>query len=364
MIAVLVSAFVIAQAAAQHAPASPAPGRVELVVYSDFQCPFCAVFSKALREVQTKGVDGIPVSVVFKHFPLSFHTQAPLAHRASLAAGEQGKFWEMHDLLFANQRRLQRDDLIAYAKDLGLNLKRFAADLEADRLERTVEADQAEGVAHGVDGTPAFFVNGRGYSGAKSLQQLTALIVAERQRTQALAEITDDLMAAGPAGAPVTIELFADLQSPVTPPAVAVVNDVMKRYPAAVRLQFRNLPLAFHAQAPLAHEAAATAARDGHFWAFVAYLIAHQDSLREQDLIALAGRLGLDEATFASSLHQHRYVGRVEADMQLALRRGIRGSPALLVNGRRIDGVPSVQQLTDYVEAALKAKPATLVEKP
>jgi len=184
--------------------------------------------------------------------------------------------------------------------------------------------------------------------------QLTQLVSNEARRVRAVAEIADSAMSRGPAAAPVTIELFADLQSPVSAPAAAALNDVMKRYPAQVRLQFRNFPLAFHPQAALAHEAAVTAARDGRFWEFVAYALDHQDGLREQDLIALAGRLGLDAEAFAATIHSHRYAPRVQADVAAGARKGIRGSPVILVNGRRIDGVPSVNTLVEYVETALE----------
>ena len=176
---------------------------------------------------------------------------------------------------------------------------------------------------------------------------------SEHRRSRALAEITDELISKGPAAAPVTLEVFVDLQSPVSRPAVAVINDVMKRYPSAVRLQFRNFPLSFHPQAALAHEAAMAAAREGRFWEFAAYVLDHQDALREQDLIALAGRLGLDSQSFAETIREHRYAPRVEADVLAGFGKGIRGSPVILVNGRRIDGVPSLQILSEYVEAAL-----------
>src|ERR1700749_2750641 len=100
-----------AQTAAPTRPASPAQTnvRVEVVLYSDFQCPFCAGFARGFRELQSKGVEGVETDVRFKHFPLdALHPAARLAHMASLAAAEQGKFWEMHDLLFAEQSALTR----------------------------------------------------------------------------------------------------------------------------------------------------------------------------------------------------------------------------------------------------------------
>jgi len=358
MTLVLLAMMMATQAAANTplAPTQP-PAQVEIVVFSDFQCPFCAMFAQAFRELQTKGVDGIKTTFTFKNFPLRIHPKAPLAHRAALAAAEQGKFWDMHDLLFANQQRAQRDDLIGFAKQLGLDMPRFLSDLESERITRVIDADMAEGEKRRINGTPTFYINGQEYVGTKSLAQLKQLVSGEHRRARALAEITDDLISKGPAGAGVTIELFADLQSPVSRPAVAVVAEVMKRFPSAVRLQFRNFPLAFHPQAALAHEAAMTAAREGRFWDFASYVLDHQDALREQDLIALAGRLGLDAPAFAEAIRDHRYAPRVEADVRAGFDKGIRGSPVIFVNSRRIDGVPSLQTLIEYVEAALASQP-------
>jgi protein-disulfide isomerase len=263
----------------------------------------------------------------------------------------------MHDLLFANQRRAQRDDLLAYAGQLGLDLKQFTADLDSHTVRQTIDADLADGARRKVSATPTFYINGKEYVGARSFAQLKHMVEREQQRARALAEVTDGALSRGPADAPVTVELFADLQSPVSRPALSVLNAVMNRYPSTVRLQFRNFPLAFHPQAALAHEAAMTAARSGRFWEFAAYALEHQDSVREQDLIALAGRVGIDEGAFTAALHEHRYAQRVEADLEEGGRRGIHGSPAIVVNGKRIDGVPSLQTLTEYVDAAMVKRP-------
>jgi protein-disulfide isomerase len=355
----MTTAFLIAMAAAQLATAAPPPpapasdDAVEIVLYSDFQCPFCAAFAGAFRDVQSKGVDGVKTTVVFKNFPLSIHPAAPLAHQAAAAAAEQGKFWEMHDLLFANQRKAQREDLLGYAQQLGLDMKRFKADMDGERLKQRIASDLNEGEKRGINGTPTFFVNGRAYVGTKSVAQLRQLVVDEQRRTRALREIGDSLISKGPSDARVTIEFFADLLSPVTPPTVAVLTGVMQTYPSDVRVQFRNFPLSFHPQAPLAHEAAMIAARAGHFWEFVEYALSHQSTLREADLVALAGKLGMDSAAFAAALADHRYAPRVEADVASGFRKGVRGSPVILVNGARIDGVPSVEALTGLIKSAL-----------
>jgi protein-disulfide isomerase len=357
------SGLVVSPAFAAETPPQATEPEVTIQVYSDFQCPYCKLFAPSVREVESKGVDGIKTKVEFKNFPLGFHPFAQLAAQAAVAAGQQGKFWEMHDLLFANQSALGRDDLLRDAQKLGLDLDRFRQDLDSDRLMQSIERDKAEGARLGVSGTPTFFVNGKEYSGTRTYEQLKDLILAEQRRQWALSEITDSMMSRGPAGAPVTLEFFADLESPVSRLAVPVVEEVLRRYPASVRLQFRNFPLAFHPQAPLAHEAAMDAARQGHFWEFATYILDHQDSLREQDLIAYAGSLGLDETKFAERIRQHRYAARVDADVADGFNRGIRGSPVIFVNDKRIDGVPSLQALTEYVEAALAPKPESLSRK-
>src|SRR4029077_15401408 len=158
----------------------------------------------------------------------------------------------------------------------------------------------------------------------RTVDQLKAIVVGERQRTRALVEVGEMLMSRGPADAAVTLELFADLQSPLTAPALHVAQAISQLYPSSVRLQFRNFPLAFHPQAALAHEAAMSAAREGRFWPFATYLLDHQGGLREQDLLALAGRLGLDPTQFGETIRQHRYAARVDADLQAGLKRGIR----------------------------------------
>lgn len=337
-------------------PAPTALPEVKVEVFSDFQCPYCAQFAGPIRELQAKGIEGVRTKVEFKNFPLSFHADSQLAHQAALAAAEQGKFWEMHDLLFANQASLKRDSLLAYAGKIGLDMGRFVKDLDSAKAKQRIDADKAEGQKRAVNGTPTFFVDGKEYSGTKSFEQLKELLAGEQLRQRAIAEVPDSLMSKGPANSPVVIEFFADLQSPVSRPASSVLDQLMARYPANVRLQFRNFPLAFHPQAGLAHDAAMAAAREGHFWEMEAYLLEHQDSLREQDLIAYAGKIGIGETKFAETIQQHRYAPRVEADVMDGLKRGLRGSPVIFVNGRRIDGVPGLPSLIEYVEADLAKK--------
>ena len=117
--------------------------------------------------------------IVWKHFPLEMHKDAYLAHLAAGAAAEQGKFWEYHDKIFGGQPKIQREFLVTYAKELGLDMQRFEAALGAARARPVVDADVAEGRALGLTGTPGFFVNGRFISGARSFEDFAKLINEE-----------------------------------------------------------------------------------------------------------------------------------------------------------------------------------------
>jgi protein-disulfide isomerase len=338
--------------ATQITAGATAVSPVEVVIYSDFQCPFCRQFAQPSRELESKGVDGIPTRVTFKHFPLAFHTQAPLAHQAAEAARAQGRFWEMHDLLFAHQQRLSRSDLISHARSLGLDIDRFVGDLESEAMKRVVARDVADAAKAGVMATPSYSINGRMFTGTRSFAELAALVAAEKRRARALAEIPDELLARGPADAVVTMELFADLVSPLTAPALAALNTLQTRYDSSIRLQFRNLPLPFHASALPAHEASMAAARAGCFWKFAAF-IAGQKVINATTIAEAGKQCGLDADDLAAAVREHRYLPRVEADRDEAVSRGLRGSPVIIINGKRFDGLLDERTLTARVETAL-----------
>ena len=133
---------------------------VTIVEFSDFQCPFCArseaLVAQALQAYPTQA------RVVFKHFPLvSIHPQAMPAALAAVAAQRQGKFWEMHEVLFANQRALAPEQIEEYARRIGLDLQRFKADIASDEVKAQVQADIDLARRSGVRGTPTIFVNGK-----------------------------------------------------------------------------------------------------------------------------------------------------------------------------------------------------------
>jgi protein-disulfide isomerase len=155
----------------------PADARITLVEFSDFECPYC---SAAVKQVDTV-MAAYPkdVKLIYKQFPLSMHPHAQLAAEASLAAREQGKFWEMYDLLFKNFRQLSRTNINAMAKEVGLDMAKFQSDLDSRKYKAVIEKDLADGEAAGVYGTPAFYINGKQYNGEVTLAALKPILAAE-----------------------------------------------------------------------------------------------------------------------------------------------------------------------------------------
>ncbi|GAA1504643.1 Na+/H+ antiporter NhaA [Nocardioides humi] len=154
----------------------PSDAPLTLVEYLDFECPFCARATGAAREVRDHFGDRL--RYVPRHLPLDVHPHAVLAGVAAEAAGEQGRYWDMHELLFESQAHLERDDLLGYAERLGLDVDRFAADLDDPALVARLERDMASAEASGVRGTPTFFVGERRHEGPFDAQSLIAALEA------------------------------------------------------------------------------------------------------------------------------------------------------------------------------------------
>ena len=155
----------------------PEDAPITIIAFSDFQCPYCSRAHPTLLRV----LDAYPQSVrlVFKHNPLPMHPDAPLAHRASIAAAEQGRFWDMHDRIFSNIRDLSRDTLMSYANELDFDLAKFTADLDSDRVRELLNQDMVESERLGINGTPTFLINGKFVSGAQPFENFQALIERE-----------------------------------------------------------------------------------------------------------------------------------------------------------------------------------------
>ena len=152
---------------------------VTLLEYADFQCPACALYHPILKQVEQELGDKI--KIVFRHFPLrSIHRKAQIAGQAVEAAGLQGKFWEMHDILFERQSAWVDGDheelFSSYAQELGLNVEQFKNDLESPNTKNKVDGDYLSAMGAKLNSTPSFFVNGRKITNPRTYEEFKILI--------------------------------------------------------------------------------------------------------------------------------------------------------------------------------------------
>jgi protein-disulfide isomerase len=157
--------------------------RVVLVEFSDFQCPYCV---KAVDKINAV-LKAYPndVRLIFKQYPLESHPQASISAAAALAAHNQGKFWQMHDILFANRTQLSRRNIVGWAAKIGLDMNRFNADLDSDAIKKAVLKDTQDGDKAGVEGTPTVFIDGQRYNGNLALDAIKPVIDGELKRIAA-----------------------------------------------------------------------------------------------------------------------------------------------------------------------------------
>jgi protein-disulfide isomerase len=147
----------------------------KLVEYGDFQCPYCGDAHEMVKQIQDRLGDEL--CFVFRNFPLvDMHEHAEHAAEAAEAAGAQGRFWEMHDLLFENQGALADDDLVEYAAELGLDAKRVMTDIRNGAHAARIKKDLLSGEQNGVSGTPTFFVNGEPFNDEPTAEALLAAL--------------------------------------------------------------------------------------------------------------------------------------------------------------------------------------------
>jgi protein-disulfide isomerase len=376
----------------------PADAKVTIAVFSDFQCPFCARVEPTIAQIERTWPG--QVRVVWKHQPLPFHPNARPAALAAEAAREQGKFWEMHDRMFAGQSQLSAAQYGAWAKEIGLDLAKFQRSLVAPQGAKRVDEDQALAGRVGADGTPTLFLNCRKVAGAYPFESFKPVVEEELRKAEALARagksgaalyeaacddnvkaypaqqaaaappaaaplpggraavpVRADDPAKGKASAPVTMVLFSDFQCPFCARATPAVADVERSYPDDVRIVWKHFPLPFHPNAMPAALAAEAARQQGgapKFWAMHDKLFANQAALSDATYQAYARELGLDLARFKRDLADPKLKARVEEDMKLAQQLGVNGTPTFIVNGERVVGANGLKPAVERVLAQAK----------
>jgi protein-disulfide isomerase len=366
----------------------PKNAKVTIVEFSDFQCPFCGRVVPTVKEIEEKY--GKDVRIAFRHQPLPFHNHAMEAAEAAMAANAQGKFWPMHDKLFANQQKLERADLDKYAEEVGLNMSRYKAAMDQHQYKNQIESDSKAGTGWGASGTPAFFINGQSLSGAQPFDSFKAVIDKEIQHADTLLKggvsadklyekiletmpkdapaaaaaappthvdvAVEDAPVKGPKNAPVTILEFSDFQCPFCSRVLPTIKQLESDYAGKLRIAFKMSPLPFHAKAPLAAEAALAANEQGKFWEMHDKLFANQANLERTDLERYAQELGLDMGKFKSALDSGKFKAHVEKDKAEAAKAGATGTPTFAINGTLVIGAQPVDAFKKVIDEALAKK--------
>jgi protein-disulfide isomerase len=272
----------------------------------------------------------------------------------------------MHDLLFENQARLSRANLIEDARLLGLNLASFQRALDQHTYRPVVERDLVEANGLGVTSTPAFFINGRRLVGPQGPDVLQAVVDSVRDalpknRSDAIVSSNpapairlEHAPAKGPAAAPVSIVEFSDFECSYCAQILPVIRQVLAAHPAQIRFSFKHYPLPLHKQSQLAHEAAAAAGDQGKFWEMHDLIFAGGDKLGRDVLIGYAKRLNLDLPRFSKDLDSHRFKAAVESDRQEGDRLGVDAAPFFFVNGHAVSGAIGLADFEKLIGAALK----------
>lgn len=153
---------------------------VQIIEFSDFQCPFCArFFSQTLPQLEKEYIDAGKANLVYRDLPLPFHPESQKAAESAECADDQGKFWEMHDTIFKNQQTMSVDNYKKWAAELGLDMETFNSCLDSGKHADEVKNDLADANSYGASGTPTFFINGKMLVGAQPFQAFKALIDQE-----------------------------------------------------------------------------------------------------------------------------------------------------------------------------------------
>jgi protein-disulfide isomerase len=364
---------------------------VTMVIFSDFQCPFCGKVEPTIDEL-TKTY-GDKLRVVWKDNPLPFHPRAEpageIAREARAEKGDKG-FWAAHDLLFKNQQKQSDDDLLGYAKELGLDVDKTKTAMTDHKYKAIMEADQDLADDLQASGTPHFFINGRRLVGAQPVDAFKKVIDEEVTKAQALQakgvaakDLYNELIKDGKEPPPpekktvdapapdspwkggekakVVMNIFSDFQCPFCKRAEDTVSQVEKAYGDKIRIVWRHKPLPMHKDAPLASQAAQEIyAQKGNkgFWQYHDILFKHQgepDGLARASLEKYAEEMGgIDMAKFKKSLDAGTHKAFVDSESAVADKAGISGTPAFVINGYFISGAQPFSKFKKVIGLALK----------
>jgi protein-disulfide isomerase len=361
----------------------PRDAPVTIVAWSDYACAYCNRVQGALDHLARL----YPGQLRWVHRTLPLDDDNTLAAEAAIAADAQGRFLPMNDRLYALGGRVDRATVELIARELGLDMLRFRADLDARRYRPRIDLDAADARRLGIAGTPMFFVNGRPLHGNQSVQSFVEVVDQELARAAAHPGDYASLVAAGrpsadtpdeprrrhelerttlyrvglglpghqigPDDALVTIVVWSDFQCPFCAREAPVLAQLRDRYKTELRVVYRHFAMAFHRNAALAAEAGVAAAAQGKFWAFHDQVFANAGHLERADLERFAQAVGLDLAKFRAALDDRRYHDAIVAEAASAEALGVDGTPTMFINGAPVNGARDAQTLGRIIEAHL-----------
>jgi protein-disulfide isomerase len=368
----------------------PKDALVTMIIFSEFQCPFCKRVEDTLKQVL--GAYPNDVRMVWKDNILPFHPRAKpaaiMARHVYKTKGEKA-FWDVHDALFDSQPKLEDDDLKAVAEKLNLNWAEIKAAIDSSKYMDKLDASAELATDVQARGTPHFFINGVRLSGAQPLDAFKKSIDEQLAKAKEMvakgtpkAKVYEELMkeAKGPpppekknvpapdaqsafkgaANAKVTIQVFSEFQCPFCKRVEPTLKELEKEYAGKVKIVWRHLPLAFHAEAPLAAQAAQEAfAQKGNagFWKFHDALFeaqGGQDGLKRPNLEKIAQEQGLNMDAFKSALDSGKHKAKVDADAKIGNDAGINGTPGFVINGYYLSGAQPATAFKKLINRALK----------
>jgi protein-disulfide isomerase len=374
----------------------PRDALVTIVVFEDFQCPFCKRVEDTLRDV--RAIYGDDVRIAWKDNPLPFHQDArpaAIAARGVFELGGNDAFWRWHDRAYAQQNALTQSSFDRWAREEGVDVTELREGIAEHRWDAKIDDNVALAKMLGATGTPTAFVNGVKVSGAQplaawqrviddELSKARAKVASGTPRDRIYVETSQDNYAKpapppaptyppptrgaatlvqavpiagsparGPDTALVTIVVFSDFQCPFCKRSAPILERLRKEYGNELRVVGKNEPLAFHRDAEPAAELALEARAQGGdaaFWRAHDMLFDESPKLSNADLLSIAGRLGLDKTKVATAIATHKHKSTIDADAALAASLGATGTPTFFINGRKLVGAQPYDAFHDVIE--------------
>ncbi|MCA9683196.1 MAG: thioredoxin domain-containing protein [Myxococcales bacterium] len=351
----------------------PADAPVTIVMFSDFECPYCETALETVAKLE----EAYPgkIRFAYKAFPLNSHPYAMEAALIGYSVHAQGKFWDWHNLVFAGPR-VDQQRMEGYLEQLGLDQSRIAAELASLKYAPAVRRDLRTAKRLRLTSTPVFFINGRPLPGARPQPIFEHMVeqelsLAEGLATQgvAAAELYDyvtrygytaivyederpsldedtvypvaigDAPARGRADAPITIVAFSDFQCPFCAKGhLQAMEPLREIYGDDIRFVFKHFPLPGHPLGALASRASFAARDAGKFWEFHDAVFAKRGRYSAEDLLAIADELQIPRAAMEKAMIDAPNDAAIEADLKQGVGLGITGTPAYFINGRPIVG--------------------------